>query len=363
MRRVNLLLPMIVLALAGLACNVSGGGDAQATQTTAVEIAATVDAVATTGQQTQEAAAAPPTETPTEVATPTETPLPTQTAILNPFLTADVNSNVRGGPGTIYDILGNLLQGQMADIIGRNSGSSWWVIVFAPGPDGKGWISDSIVTVSGDTSNVPIVAAPPTPTPSPSGDWLGTWMTNCGGSNCGTMELAQVGNNVSGTYASGDGTLSGTVDGSHLSGTWSRNGGSGTFDFWVTANGQRFRGNWDRYHDWCGHREGSSDPSPCGVASWYGTWTTNCSPSTCGNIIITQDGENIEGSYAGGDGSISGTVSGNELTGSWYRNNSSGSIQFFMFSNANQFNGNYNGSSGWCGYRGAAGQPGTCKAP
>jgi hypothetical protein len=352
-----------VLALAVLACNLSGGQETEATETAQAEALAVSQAAETAAAGTQIALAKTPSATATTAASPTDTPPPTATAITDPFLTADVNSNVRSGPGTVYDILGNLLQGQSADIVGRNLNSTWWVIAFAPAPGGQGWISDTIVTVFGDTSNVPVVVAPPTPTPSPTGDWHGTWVTNCGGSNCAEMVLNQVGDNVTGTYASGEGTLSGVVADNRLSGTWSRSGGSGTFDFWLTGDGKQWRGSWDKSHAWCGHRSGESDPSPCGVAAWYGTWATNCGISACGNLSIVQDGVTIEGSYAGGAGTITGTVNGTELSGTWNRNSNSGSIQFFMFSSGNQFNGNFGGTNAWCGHRNAAGLPGTCLAP
>lgn len=364
-----ILITIGALFLASLACNLPGSGAGanesatQLAQTAAAQVTAALVETQAAADQTEQAIPEQPSATPTQETTPTVTATITVTPILTPFITTDVNSNVRGGPGTVYDIHGVLLQGQTADIVGRNNSSTWWVIAFEAGPGGKGWISDSIVTVSGDTSNVPIVVAPPTPTPSPTGDWHGTWETNCGVSDCGEMELSQNGDNVTGTYAGGEGSLSGSVTDNRLTGTWSRNGGSGTFDFWLTGDSDGFRGSWDKYNAWCGHRESSSDPSPCGVAAWYGTWTTNCGPSNCGNMTLSQNGTSIEGTYAGDDGTVTGSVSGNEISGTWTRNNTSGSLQFFMLSNGNQFNGNFNGSSAWCGYRGGAGQPGQCLAP
>jgi hypothetical protein len=80
-------------------------------------------------------------------------------------------------------------------------------------------------------------------------------------------------------------------------------------------------------------------------------------------MTLSQDGTSIEGTYAGGDGTITGSIAGNELTGTWSRNNSSGALKFFMLSNGEQFNGNFGGSFAWCGYRGGAGLPGQCLAP
>lgn len=353
-----------VIVLAALACNL-GGGDVDATATAEAEATEMFNAALTAAVEAAASDTPLATEAPPEVDTPTPSVTPTVTAteILNPFITTDVNSNVRNGPSTVYDIHGVLLKGQTANILGRNSNSSWWVIEFAAAPTGKGWIADSIVAVSGDTSNVPLVAAPPTPTPAPSGDWDGTWITNCSPFDCGEMILVQNNNTVTGTYADGEGSVSGTVDDNHLKGTWSRGTESGTIDFWLTNNAKRWRGNFDKTAPWCGHREGSSDPSPCGVASWYGSWTTDCEGSSCGTMTLTQNGANVSGTYGGGDREIDANVDGTELTGNWEWGASSGSIHFFMLSNGDQFNGNYDGSFYWCGYRSGAGYPGTCMAP
>jgi hypothetical protein len=100
-----------------------------------------------------------PTEAPTTAAPTAETPAPS-----GPSITVDTNLNVRTGPGTNYDRVGVLQEGTTVDIIGRNASSSWWQIPFADGPGGKGWIADGYGTTS-NTEGVPVVAAPPAPTP------------------------------------------------------------------------------------------------------------------------------------------------------------------------------------------------------
>jgi uncharacterized protein YgiM (DUF1202 family) len=86
-----------------------------------------------------------------------------------PLVTARTNANCRGGPGTGYDIITSLSEGQSAAIEGRNTESSWWAI--DPGVGGKTcWISVSVVDVSGDISGVAVIAPPPldiTDTPTP----------------------------------------------------------------------------------------------------------------------------------------------------------------------------------------------------
>ena len=73
--------------------------------------------------------------------------------------------NVRTGPGTNYDVLGQLQQGQQAQVIGANIDLSWVVIEFR---GQQGWLSRSILDVFGDLNTVPVIAPPPTPTPPPS---------------------------------------------------------------------------------------------------------------------------------------------------------------------------------------------------
>jgi uncharacterized protein YraI len=81
-----------------------------------------------------------------------------------PAVTALVPTlNVRSGPGTIYPVISSLREGQAASIVGRNSASGWWQVKLGSGP--TGWVTGStaLARVSGDTTGVPEVAAPPVP--------------------------------------------------------------------------------------------------------------------------------------------------------------------------------------------------------
>ncbi len=72
--------------------------------------------------------------------------------------------NVRSGPGTNYDVIGQLRSGETAQVIGANVDFSWVVISFR---GGNGWLSTDILNLVGDRRQIPIIAAPPTPTPPP----------------------------------------------------------------------------------------------------------------------------------------------------------------------------------------------------
>jgi uncharacterized protein YraI len=95
------------------------------------------------------------TAVPTQPAEPTATATPEQ-----PLVTADVNANVRGGPGLNYYVIGSLNEGQSAVVTGRNADSSWWQISYQ---GSAAWIANSVVTANAQAANVPVASAPPPP--------------------------------------------------------------------------------------------------------------------------------------------------------------------------------------------------------
>ncbi|WP_420640953.1 protein kinase domain-containing protein [Candidatus Leptofilum sp.] len=219
-------------------------------------------------------------------------------------------------------------------------------------------------TATATPTATPTASATPTftPTPIPPGAWNGVWLSNCEFLDCGSVNLThnEGEETVSGTFAAGSGTIVGIIEENRLTGTWSFAGENGSIDFWLSDDGQSWIGNWDKTAAWCGYRDGESEPTPCGVATWYGNWTTNCGAAGCGTMTLTQDGTEVEGSYAAGDGIIEAEADGTTLTGTWTRNATSGDLQFFVLENGERFNGNYNGNFAWCGHRSGADMPETC---
>ena len=71
--------------------------------------------------------------------------------------------NVRGGPGTFYDIVGQLSPGAVLPALGISPGREWIQVSFPDGPGGIGWVYATYVSVSG--GELQIVEPPPTPTP------------------------------------------------------------------------------------------------------------------------------------------------------------------------------------------------------
>jgi uncharacterized protein YraI len=73
-----------------------------------------------------------------------------------PSLTAITVVNIRGGPGTEYDILGTLQLGQQVEVVGRSADGMWWVIT-VPGTTGvQGWVAAEFARVE-KTADVPII--------------------------------------------------------------------------------------------------------------------------------------------------------------------------------------------------------------
>lgn len=109
-----------------------------------------------------------PTRPPTDTPGPTKTPLP-PTDTPEPTITPDVpyvvkqsdgDANLRLGPGTDYEVVGVLKNGDSLNIIGRNSDSSWWQVSTQ---NGEAWVATGIVVAHNVTDNVPVQEPPPLP--------------------------------------------------------------------------------------------------------------------------------------------------------------------------------------------------------
>ncbi len=115
-------------------------------------------------------------------------------------------------------------------------------------------------------------AATAPPAPASTGEpWTGTWDTTWssadGSSTVTYMSLTQSGTAVTGTYESANGTASitGSVQGTKLSGTWSENDPSGAyngpFEFILSDDLNSFSGTWV-----------SASEGPAALASTSQTW-------------------------------------------------------------------------------------------
>jgi uncharacterized protein YraI len=73
---------------------------------------------------------------------------------------------IRGGPGRQFEKLGSLPVGQSIVLDGRSGG--WFRFSF-PNSFAKGWLSGTLLKISGSLQSLPSVTWPPpfTPTPAP----------------------------------------------------------------------------------------------------------------------------------------------------------------------------------------------------
>lgn len=88
-------------------------------------------------------------------------------------------TNVRGGPGIEYDVVGELVYLEVRFIVGRAESAEWWLIQYNDGL--FGWVADEIVLVQGYTPIIPVVEAPPLAgsTPTPGAAWNPTPIPFC----------------------------------------------------------------------------------------------------------------------------------------------------------------------------------------
>ena len=109
---------------------------------------------------------APPTATPTSVP-PTSTPTPRTP-------TVNRNGNIRLGPGTNYDSVGQAVQSDTVEVIARDATGDWLQVALASGA--AGWMAafliddvpDDVPLAATIPDDVPLAATiPPSPTPLP----------------------------------------------------------------------------------------------------------------------------------------------------------------------------------------------------
>jgi hypothetical protein len=96
-----------------------------------------------------------PTAVPTATIIPTEDPTPRGTV-------TTATANVRTGDGTNFPAITSLPEGTVVTLVGiSNQGSGWYQVRTPTGA--LGWMSPSVISVSGDTSRLPRVQPPPPP--------------------------------------------------------------------------------------------------------------------------------------------------------------------------------------------------------
>jgi len=140
----------------------------------------------------------PPTLTPTQ--TLTATPAFTFTPLV-PLISVSVPTNCRIGPGRVYDRVGALLVGEVAEVYGRDPTGEYWYIRNPDSGEEFCWLWGEYATLVGNTLILPVYTPPPTPTPSAAfqasfdgidtcvGWWVEIELKNTGGITFRSMSL------------------------------------------------------------------------------------------------------------------------------------------------------------------------------
>ncbi len=190
--KVQIILILFVLILSS--CNLPAAGTAPEETEPPAQSGADVDAVGTSVALTTSAMMTEPaavlTEEPTSAPTDAPAVAPTQ---CTPSAKATVDSNIRSGPGTVYEIVGFLPLNGVATVAGKNDASTWWYILLPGKTSDYGWISGTIVETSCLPASVQVVAAPPTPVQPTEEEEQEEEANNGGNEQSGTSDLVAVG--------------------------------------------------------------------------------------------------------------------------------------------------------------------------
>jgi hypothetical protein len=202
-----ILLPVIALLITSLACgfpvvpaqdvNVLGTAVMQTMISAATQTARGIVPVELLDTPT-------PSQTLTLIFIPTETLTPSPAFTFTPgvpLVSVSVATNCRVGPGKVYDRVGALLVGQMAEVVGRDETGSYWYIRNPNQSNGFCWLWGEYASLTGNFATLPMFTPPPTPTPVPAFEiayhgldscavwWVDVKLTNTGGISFESISL------------------------------------------------------------------------------------------------------------------------------------------------------------------------------
>lgn len=147
--KLRLLFPALALILAMLACNLPSNAPVTETPTLSLSLSPT-------------ATLSLPTTAPSLTPPPTNTvpPPPTNTPTIPIVSPNGVNVNCRLGPGTAWVPLSALVVGQTAQVTGRSTDGTWWLVNDPLNPGRGCWVSASVVVTGGNLSGIGVVQSP-----------------------------------------------------------------------------------------------------------------------------------------------------------------------------------------------------------
>jgi hypothetical protein len=177
------LLSVTVLLLVSLACT---GSAVPGTSAPTQDLNFLQTAIASTmsaGASQTAVVSIPPTVIGSPTPWPTFTPVPplpsfTPSATLSPiplftstftvpYISVSVATNCRTGPGKVYERVGALLVGEVAEVFGRTANGEYWYIRNPRNSNGFCWLWGQYATLTGNFAALPVFTPPPTPTPMP----------------------------------------------------------------------------------------------------------------------------------------------------------------------------------------------------
>jgi hypothetical protein len=179
---IPILLSTSILMIAFTGCTPSRGmdegtsGDTSGATETALALdllaASTIEALQDEDRTaTSVAMTAQPTSTePPPTATMTITPSPTLEFV---EVEVSVDTNCRAGPNVSFDYVGALLVGERTQVVARSNVPNYFIVNNPDRPGSTCWLWDRHANVFGDPLGLPMLEAPPTPTPAPAtvGGW------------------------------------------------------------------------------------------------------------------------------------------------------------------------------------------------
>lgn len=96
----------------------------------------------------------------TLLAIDTPTPVPTATSGITLAAARDQPVNCRFGPEISYAIVGALIVGRQAEVIGKSIDAAWWYVRNPSDPSTNCWLSADFVVVVGNVDSLPVVSPP-----------------------------------------------------------------------------------------------------------------------------------------------------------------------------------------------------------
>lgn len=93
-------------------------------------------------------------------ATPEPTIMPTATPARVTLLVKTKLINCRFGPGTVYQLLNELREGQSLRAVGRNEASTWWYIQDPGNPGSFCWVSADVTEPQSETDRLTVIQPP-----------------------------------------------------------------------------------------------------------------------------------------------------------------------------------------------------------